>query len=420
MVRTPTPPPPVNGNGDRSHHQALVIGAGPVGLSAALALRTLGLSPTVLEADAQDAVRGGSRALFLHRESLKLLERMSPGLASEIAAYGLIWDTKRTIYGGRQVFSRTYPPPTPEAIPPFISLRQPDTEHHLRQACIKAGVEFIWSAPIKAACSTAEHAAVETEDGRRWDAEYIIAADGARSTVRRSLGIKMRGSRSQSVHVVVDLEEDTADPMPVERVFHYRHPALAGRNVLLIPFAGGWQIDLQCKPTDEPEELTTTDALSQWLPKVVDGKYRDRVAWVSTYRFQQVVAETFTDPHRRLLLAGEAAHLFAPFGARGMNSGIADADVAASAIVTARAATHTGRAHGAIEDFDRVRREAARYNEQAASSALAHLRPSSTIARVRQRVAAKLAPAVKPFGVWLDEAPYGPRMPPSSNPSGKY
>jgi 3-(3-hydroxy-phenyl)propionate hydroxylase len=419
MPGTPVAPSPVNRDGDRGGQRVLVIGAGPVGLSAALALRSLGLSPMVFEADAQETVRRGSRALFLHRESLKLLERMSPGLATKIAAHGLTWSTKRTIYGRRQVFSRTYPVAR-GVMPPFISLAQPDTERHLRQACVSAGVEFIWSARIKAARSTAEYATVETEDGRCWDAEYIIAADGARSAVRRSLGIKLHGSRSESVHVVVDLEEDTADPMPVERVFNYRHPALAGRNVLLIPFAGGWQIDLQCKPSDKPEELTTKDALSQWVPKVVDGKYRDRIAWVSTYHFQQVVAETFIDPQRRLLLVGEAAHLFAPFGARGMNSGIADADVAASAIVTALAAAHSGRANGAVEDFDRARREAARHNEQAASAALAHLRPTSMVGRVRQRAAAKLAPTVKAVGVWLDEAPYGPRTRPPSNPTGKY
>jgi 3-(3-hydroxy-phenyl)propionate hydroxylase len=281
-------------------------------------------------------------------------------------------------------------------------------------------VEVIWSVQITAARSTAGQATVEAEDGRSWHADYIVAADGARSTVRQSLGIKMRGSRSQSVHVIVDLEEDHVDPMPVERVFHYRHPALAGRNVLLIPFAGGWQIDLQCKTGEDPERLTSPTALSDWLPRVVDHRYRDRVRWVSTYRFNHVVAETFTDQHRRMLLAGEAAHLFAPFGARGMNSGIADADAAASAIVTAMAATHPSRARGAIEDFDRTRRQAARYNEQAASAALAHLRRDHVGACLLQRAAATLAPTFRPFGVWLDEAPYGPRMSPLSNATGKY
>jgi 3-(3-hydroxy-phenyl)propionate hydroxylase len=420
MAGSRSPLPSQTGNGDNSRQQALVVGAGPVGLTAALALRSLGMSPVVLEADSQDTIRAGSRALFLHRESLRLLDRISPGIASDLAAHGLVWSTKRTVYRGRQVFSRTYPPSPPDTIPPFVSLRQPDTEDHLRRACLDAGVQVIWSTAVTEAESTAEQATVLAADGCRWQSEYVIAADGARSAVRQSLGIKMCGSRSQSVHVIVDLEEDPAQPMPVERVFHYRHPSLDGRNVLLIPFAGGWQIDLQCKPGDDPEQLTDPSSLSDWVPKVVDDRYRDRVRWVSTYHFHHVVAERFTDPHRRILLAGEAAHLFAPFGARGMNSGIADADAAASAIVVALAATHPNRSHAAVDDFDRSRRQAARHNEQAASAALSHLRGDRFGACLLQQAAATLAPTFTSFGAWLDEAPYGPRTPPLSNPSGKY
>lgn len=64
----------------------------------------------------------------------------------------------------------------------------------------------------------------------------------------------------------------------------------------------------------------------------MDPKYADRITWISTYTFYQVVAETYTDQHNRVILAGEAAHLFAPFGARGLNSGVPDAIVAAKGI----------------------------------------------------------------------------------------
>jgi 3-(3-hydroxy-phenyl)propionate hydroxylase len=406
--------------GAESGRSVVIVGAGPAGLAAALGLRSLGHAPTVLEADREDEVRHGSRALFLHRESLRLLERMSPGLGHEIAAHGLTWRTRRTLYRSRQVFARTYPDGGGEPFPPFVSLRQPDTERFLRAACLAAGVEIVWSSPVKAAWSTGAKALVETEAGNRWQADYIVAAEGSRSATRRALGLEMRGARSQSIHVVVDLDEDAADPMPVERIFHYRHPALAGRNVLLIPFAGGWQIDVQCKPGGDPAELTGGDAVHVWVPRVVAPKYAERIAWVSTYRFHQAVAECFTDGSRRFVIIGDAAHLFAPFGARGMNSAIADAHAAAGAIATALAATNDERARGAIEDFDRVRRAAARHNEQAVSAALAHLHPQRSLLRLRQLIAARLAPKVDRLGAWLDEAPYGPRALPSTNPLGRY
>lgn len=173
-----------------------------------------------------------------------------------------------------------------------------------------------------------------------------------------------------------------------------------------VPFTGGFQVDLQCRDDDREEEYGTEEAVRRWLPAVVGEGYADRILWVSTYRFLRKVAASFTDPHRRVLLVGEAAHLFPPFGARGMNSGIADAAAAADAVAAA-AAEAVGT--GAVADFAEVRRAAALFNSEAAGAALDHLRPQRRIVRVRQRAAAALAPVVPWCGSWLEHAPYGPR-----------
>ncbi|MDQ0685829.1 3-(3-hydroxy-phenyl)propionate hydroxylase [Streptomyces achromogenes] len=388
---------------------AVVVGAGPVGLSAALALRAHGLPALVLEADPEDRERPGSRALFVHRETLALLDGVAPGLAAEITAYGRTWHTRRTLYRGREVYARTFPPRSgPQtALPPFTSLRQVDTERFLRAACARAGVEFVWGARVTDVRTTPDGAVLSGEDGRKWHAGHVVAADGARSAVRRGLGIAMEGVRGEGFHVVVDVADVPGAELPLERVFHYEHPGVGGRSVMRVPFTGGFQVDLQCRDDDTEEAFGTEEAVRRWLPAVVgdgyggaDGHDR-RILWVSTYRFLRKVAASFADPHRRVLLVGEAAHLFPPFGARGMNSGIADAVAAAGAV-----AAGTDRA---VEEFAGTRRAAGLFNSAAAGLALEHLRPRRRTVRLRQRAAAALAPVLPSCGSWLEHAPYGPR-----------
>lgn len=389
---------------------ALVVGAGPVGLTCALALRALGVEAAVLEAEGEEGLRPGSRAIYVHRASLELLERTCPGLGHEIAAHGLVWPAKRTFWRGREIFSRSYPPPPSDRLPPFASLPQTVIERELAAACKTAGVELVRGVRAEGVAVSAGAVEVRTSAGAGWSADYVVGADGAHSAVRRGIGVPLEGSRSENAFVVVDVVEDPDDPTPPARIFHYQHPAVGGRNVLLVPFAGGWRADLQCRTGDDLERFGGADGVRSWVAAVLGRRYAERIAWVSTYRFLQVVARTFTDERRRVLLSGDAAHLFAPFGARGMNSGIADAIEAASAIGAALGATDGDGARVAIGRYGAARHEAARQNRQAAGLALAAMQSRSPRMWVKRRTAAALAPRSERAGTWLDAAPYGPRL----------
>lgn len=392
----------------------IVVGAGPVGLTAALALRGLGVPALVLEAGSADRLRPGSRAIYMHSATLEVLDRLRTDLVDDLVTHGLVWQRQRTYFRGREVYSRTYTAPRPGRLPHFTCMPQVETERYLLRAGEDAGVEFAWDQRVVEARPGRDGVELITEAGERWEAEYVIAADGGRSAVRESVGLTMEGSRSPGWYVVVDVEEDQADPLPVERIFHYEHPAVGRRNVLLVPFAGHWRVDLQCHDGDDPDAFSGETGVRRWLPRVLPARYADRVSWVSTYQFLQVVASDFADARRRVLLTGEAGHLFAPFGARGLNSGVADADAAAAAVHTALAAATPARAAAAVEEFARSRMAAARFNRDAAGAALVHLRPGP-LHRARIRAAAALSPVSARFGRWLDTAPYGPRgTPPGS------
>ncbi len=371
----------------------VVVGAGPVGLTAGLAALSRGTPVTVLEAEPSTRVRPGSRAIFVHQASLRTFERLRPGLGWQLAADGLVWSTRRTLWAGRQVYARTYGRRPAADLPPFTSLPQTLLEERLRRAYEEAGGRIVWNTPVTGVDPGPDGVRVRTADGGGTDASHVVAADGARSAVRRSLGIPLAGTTSGSDFVVVDVA-DAAHPLPPERVFHYRHPGVGGRNVLLVPFRGGWRVDLQC--ADEEEAADFAGDPDGWLADVLPGH---EVTWVSRYRFHQRVAERLVDGRHRVLLAGEAAHLFPPFGARGMNSGIADAVAAVDAV-----------ADGDVGRYDRERRAAAWQNCRAAGAACAHLLARGRRDRLRQRGAALLAPFWEPAGRWLDSAPFGPPL----------
>ncbi len=310
--------------GTAGHRAVVVVGAGPVGLSAALALRARGLDATVLEAEPADRVRPGSRAIYVHGATLRLLEQLRPGLGFRLADHGVIWPTRRTLWRGREVFSRTYDAPLPPGkLPHFTSLPQVVAERLLLEECGVAGVEMVWDAPVTSVDVAVDGVAIGTGAGDAWTADYVIGADGARSAVRQAIGGELEGSRSTNSYVIVDVAEvpDEDGPLPLARVFHYEHPAAGGRNVLLVPFAGGWRADLQCRVDDDPEEFSGTEGAAGWVGASLGERYADRITWVSTYQFLQVIARRFVDDRKRVLLTGEAAHLFAPFGARGHELG---------------------------------------------------------------------------------------------------
>lgn len=398
---------PAREPGDPQVRETIVVGAGPVGLTAALALRSFGRPVTVLEAGPDGRQRPGSRAIFTHSQTLQIFDRLSPGLGADLSTHGVYWNTQRTFYEGREVYAKTYPDPPAGTYPHFTSLPQVQIEAYLYARAVDAGVEFVWAQGVETVTSDDDGVRLATTGGGVWQAEYVIGADGAHSAVRKQIGARMEGDRDDGWYIVVDVAELEHPTLAQERHFHYAHPAV-GRNVLIVPFAGGYRVDLQLLDGDDPDQLASPEGVRAWLDAVLPPGYADRTTWVSTYQFLQLVAHDFADPTRRVLLVGEAAHLFAPFGARGLNSGVPDAEAAASAVVLALHATTRDAARNAVTAFALARRSAALFNRDAAGEALAHLRPTpETAARIR--AAAARAPEDAEASTWLEKAPYGPR-----------
>lgn len=393
-----------------SDETVIVAGAGPVGMTAAIALHARDIPVEIYEADPEERERPGSRAIYVHGATLRMLETIRPGLGWKLTERGMIWPTRRTLFRGKEVFSRTYSNPKSfeDELPPFTSLPQVWTEDILHETLDDLGIDIHWDAPVEGVESRPDGVTVETGDGVSQEAAYVVGADGAGSTVRKEIDAEFSGEQSENSFIIADVDEHPDNPRPPERVFHYDDPGLDGRNLLIVPFQGGWRVDIQCRDDDDPDYLANDDVISDFVAHALGKRYRDHVSWVSTYQFKQVNADTYTDEHRRVLLAGEAAHLFAPFGARGMNSGMADAADAASAITGALAADVDAVAHAEVTEYSKRRQQAGEWNKNAAGQALEYLQGDSVVTKAKKRVAAELADYYEPAGEWLDDAPYGP------------
>jgi len=409
--------------GDTTDVPVLVAGAGPVGMTAALALHARGIETTILEADPEDRDRSGSRAIYVHGSTLRTLERIHPGLGTDLVEEGLVWPTRQTLYKGTEAFNRTYDSPGGSGdIPHFTSVPQVVTEQYMLEALEDVGIDIHWESEVVSVESSTDGVSVETADGREWETEYLIGADGGGSTVRKEIGANFEGDQSENAFIIADVEDEEIDDghPDLKRTFHYDAPEADGRNVLLVPFTGGWRLDIQCIDGDVPEELSSDERMQEFVRDIMGEEYTDKLKWVSTYHFLQVMADTFVDDHRRVLLAGEAAHLLAPFGARGMNSGVADADEAASAISVALNARTDAVARDEVELYAARREKAAEYNLSAAGQALEYLQGDDPVTVLRKEVAASMADQFETAGEWLDDAPYGPHGAPPIVSTGNY
>ena len=315
-------PDQARGDGDAAHHPVVVVGAGPVGLSLAIDLAQRGQSVVLL--DDADRIGEGSRAICFSKRSLEFWDRL--GIGQRMVDKGVVWSVGKIFHGASQLYQFNLLPEEGHKRPAFINLQQFHAEAYLVDRVQELpAINLRWRNKVTGLQQGNDHVAltVETPDGPyKLRAEYVVACDGARSSLRQMVGAEFTGKVFEDQFLIADVKM-TAE-FPTERWFWFDPPFHAGRSALLHKQPDDiWRIDLQLSRFADSAFEKQPENVRPRIARML-GHDKFEFEWISLYRFQCRRMAKFV--HGRVVFAGDAAHQVSPFGARGSNSGLEDAE----------------------------------------------------------------------------------------------
>lgn len=305
-----------------AEHAVVVVGAGPVGLSLAIDLAQRGQSVVLL--DDADRIGEGSRAICFSKRSLEFWDRL--GVGQQMVDKGVVWSVGRIFHGESQLYQFNLLPEQGHKRPAFINLQQFYAEAYLVDRVEELpAIDLRWRNKVAALEARNDHVllTIETPDGPyRLSARFVIACDGAKSSLRRLVGAEFAGQVFEDQFLIADVRMTAA--FPTERWFWFDPPFHAGRSALLHKQPDDiWRIDLQLNRFADPNVEKLPENVRPRIARMLGHDAFD-FEWISLYKFQCRRMNKFI--HGRVIFAGDAAHQVSPFGARGANSGLEDAE----------------------------------------------------------------------------------------------
>lgn len=374
-----------------ARHPVVIVGAGPVGLSLAIDLAQRGVHVVLLDNDC--TLSTGSRAICFAKRTLEIFDRL--GCGQRMVDKGVSWQVGKVFFRDAQIYQFDLLAEAGHARPAFINLQQYYVEGYLAQRAAElALIDLRWMNKVVGIEPQADHAllTIETPDGPyRLRADHVVACDGSRSTLRELTGQPSQGQVFRDRFLIADVKMQI--DLPAERWFWFDPDFHPKQSVLLhMQPDGVWRIDFQLGWDADPEvEKRPENIIPRVRALLANSAMKDapfELEWASVYTFACTRIESFRAG--RVLFAGDAAHGVSPFGARGANSGIQDADNLAWKL----ALVVSGQAGDALLDsYAREREDAADENILHSTRATDFITPKTEISRLFRDAVLDLARA---------------------------
>jgi 3-(3-hydroxy-phenyl)propionate hydroxylase len=302
----------------------VIVGAGPIGLLTAIDLARFGVSSIVLEQDLQ--ICHGSRAIVLTRRSLEILQQV--GVEEPFCQKGLPWSFGRSFYRGREVYRMIMPHDDDDRFLPGLNIQQQYMEEFLVDACERNSlVDLRWGQKVVGISQTADDVRlrIDTPEGEHdLTCDWVIAADGGRSALRKLLGLRMEGRSYAGNFVIADIKAKI--DLPTERLCYFDPAWNPGNNVLVHRQPDEmWRIDFRLPDGETTEQALEPATLRRRIEAVLEmigRKTAWQLDWATVYSANTLTLPDFV--HGRVLFTGDAAHLLPIFGVRGCNTGLQD------------------------------------------------------------------------------------------------